>query len=217
MELVYPSSDSVESEVVSEMLRGLLRVTSASAAVELLHATLRQLGGTVVPVELASGDALPLDVSLGEGPPRLIEVERLSVARVQLERLAPSLVEDARQAVNLLRRRERLQEETMLDSLTSLGNRRILERVLARSTTGSVVMIDLDHFKQVNDQHGHAAGDDILRAFGQTIRTQVRASDITCRIGGEEFVIVLANLDPPRPSHSSSASAPHGRPRLPCR
>ena len=98
--------ERMEAEAVASLLRGLLRVTSAPAAVDLLHDTIRRLGGEVVPVAEARADALPVDVSLGEGPPMLVEAELLSVARMQLERLLPRLVEDARHGVALLRRTE---------------------------------------------------------------------------------------------------------------
>jgi len=52
-------------------------------------------------------------------------------------------------------------------------------------------MLDLDHFKQLNDTHGHAAGDTLLRAFGALLRTTSRESDIGCRYGGDEFILVL--------------------------
>ena len=55
----------------------------------------------------------------------------------------------------------------------------------------SVISMDVDHFKQINDAHGHAAGDDVLRGVSETLRTCVRASDCVCRVGGEEFLIIL--------------------------
>ncbi len=99
-------TEAVESDVVANLLRGLLRVRAAPAAVDLLHRTIRDMGGFPVPADEASEQALPVDVSLGEGPKVLVEIERFSVARMQLERLLPRLVEDARQAVDLLRQRE---------------------------------------------------------------------------------------------------------------
>jgi diguanylate cyclase (GGDEF)-like protein/PAS domain S-box-containing protein len=182
-----------ESDVVADLLRGLLRVRSAPAAVDLLHRTIRSMGGTPVPATEADEQALPVDVSLGEGPPVLVEVEQFTIARMQLERLLPRLVEDARQAVDLLRQTERLVEETARDELTGLANRRVLDRVLPRTRSGSVVMIDLDHFKDVNDRHGHAAGDAVLVSFGKVLRAQARAQDTSCRIGGEEFALVLTD------------------------
>ncbi len=100
---------------------------------------------------------------------------------------------------------ERLQEQAVRDSLTGLFNRRylveMLERELARSTREktpvSLVMIDIDHFKQVNDSFGHKAGDLILQALGVLFTRYTRRSDIACRIGGEEFILVLpcSNLE----------------------
>ena len=184
-----------ESDVVADLLRSLLRVRSAPAAADLLQRTIRGLGGLPVPAAEASDQAIPVDVSLGEGPPVLVEVERFTVARMQLERLLPRLVEDARQAVDLLRQTERLVEETARDELTGLASRRVLDRVLPRAASGSVVMLDLDHFKEVNDRHGHAAGDAVLVSFAQVLTAQVRAPDTCCRIGREEFALVLTDAD----------------------
>lgn len=96
-----------------------------------------------------------------------------------------------------------LAEQARIDALTGLPNRRALDheltRELARSLrdeTGlALLMLDLDHFKAVNDTHGHRAGDDVLRAFAQVLRASVRASDLPCRYGGEEFVVVLPTAD----------------------
>ncbi len=189
------NAEGVEFDLVANFLRGLLRIRSAPAAAELLHSTIRGLGGLPIPAADAGEHTLPMDVSLGEGLPMLVEVERFTVARMQLERLLPRMVEDARQAVNMLRQAERLVEETGRDDLTGLANRRILDRVLPRATSGTVVMIDLDHFKDVNDEHGHAAGDAVLVAFGQVLTDQVRAQDTSCRLGGEEFALVLTDSD----------------------
>jgi diguanylate cyclase (GGDEF)-like protein/PAS domain S-box-containing protein len=190
-----PRNEEVESDLVANLLRGLLRVRSAPAAVHLLELTIRGMGGVVVPASAAGPEALPVDVSLGEGPPMLVEADRFTVARMQIERLLPRLVEDARQAVDLLRQTERLAEATARDELTGLANRRVFDRVLPRAVAGSVVMIDLDHFKAVNDEFGHAAGDAVLTAFAKVLTEQGRAQDTTCRIGGEEFALVLTDAD----------------------
>lgn len=99
--------------------------------------------------------------------------------------------------------RKRLERElhrlAIMDCLTELPNRRhFLERLEAeieRSTRYdrplSVAMIDLDHFKAINDTHGHAAGDEALRRFAATCRDALRASDVIGRLGGEEFAVVL--------------------------
>jgi two-component system phosphate regulon response regulator PhoB len=112
--------DGAEPEVVVALLRGLLRVRSAPAAVDLLQQTIRGMGGALVPASEASVEALPQDVSLGEGAPVLVEVEGSTDARAQLEQLLPRLVEDTRQIVDLLRSTERLAEDAAGDQRTGL-------------------------------------------------------------------------------------------------
>ncbi|MEO8693429.1 MAG: GGDEF domain-containing protein [Acidimicrobiales bacterium] len=176
----------------ASMLRGLLRIREASQAARLLQNTAVALGGSLVPAADAGPDALPLDLSLGEGEPVLVEADPMSVARLQLERFLPRLIEDAREAVDLLRRNERLEDASKTDRLTGLANRRVLDLVLPRTTEGAVILIDLDHFKQINDKAGHYAGDAVLADFGTMLRREVRDTDVCCRFGGEEFVIIAA-------------------------
>ena len=92
-----------------------------------------------------------------------------------------------------------LREQAIRDPLTGLFNRRYLDetfdRELARAERDgfpvSVVMLDIDHFKQLNDTFGHAAGDRVLRALADLLQAQTRHGDIACRLGGEEFVVVM--------------------------
>jgi diguanylate cyclase (GGDEF)-like protein len=101
--------------------------------------------------------------------------------------------------VELLEAREALREQAMRDALTGLWNRRAIleafERELARSRREGfplgVVMVDLDHFKSINDTCGHLAGDEVLQAAAHRIRAAVRSYDSVGRCGGEEFLIVL--------------------------
>ena len=89
------------------------------------------------------------------------------------------------------------------DSLTGLFNRRkgreILEREIARAARYnrplSIIMLDLDHFKEINDRHGHLAGDRVLRSVAQTVQEQMRNLDILIRWGGEEFIVVSVETD----------------------
>lgn len=89
------------------------------------------------------------------------------------------------------------------DPLTGALNRRTLERSYSRlafeaelaGAAVGVLTIDLDHFKDVNDSYGHAAGDDVLRGVAETLLTTVRPSDVVARIGGDEFVVLLASVD----------------------
>jgi hemerythrin len=89
------------------------------------------------------------------------------------------------------------------DVLTALPNRRYAMRSLARAWDKAVqidaplscIMIDADGFKQVNDTHGHDAGDDVLRALSRQLREAVRTDDIVCRLGGDEFLIICEDTD----------------------
>ena len=90
-----------------------------------------------------------------------------------------------------------------IDALTGLPNRRYLEELLAtvgpRRRSGDrlgALMIDLDHFKNLNDRHGHAYGDRVLRAVGERISAAIRADDTPARYGGEEFAVLLRRADP---------------------
>jgi diguanylate cyclase (GGDEF)-like protein len=100
--------------------------------------------------------------------------------------------------------RQRLLEQSVRDSLTGLFNRRYLyETIDSRIRTAAaaglevgVLMIDLDHFKNVNDRFGHAAGDTLLRAVADLLSTNVRDDDLVCRLGGEEFLLVVPGPGP---------------------
>ena len=94
-----------------------------------------------------------------------------------------------------------LESEAMTDQLTSLPNRRALvahlERMERDGTTGiSLALLDIDHFKRVNDQHGHDVGDAVLRQFALIAKTMLREGDFLARVGGEEFVVVLPRTRP---------------------
>jgi diguanylate cyclase (GGDEF)-like protein len=104
------------------------------------------------------------------------------------------------------RYQKRLEEMATTDILTGLDNRRAfdlhlsqgLEEARRNKQPLSALMIDVDHFKQLNDSHGHLAGDEVLRGIAALLRTGVRQCDIACRWGGEEFVILLKNEDEDR-------------------
>lgn len=96
-----------------------------------------------------------------------------------------------------------LRQETTLDGLTGVGNRRFFEDSLAKEFESaakhswplSLIFVDLDFFKEINDSHGHPAGDAILREIAKMITSALRADDIVARYGGDEFVILLPGSD----------------------
>jgi diguanylate cyclase (GGDEF)-like protein len=106
-------------------------------------------------------------------------------------------------ALDNLRLREALRSLAMTDPLTTLPNRRQLDEVVAREltiaeregTSISCAMIDIDHFKRFNDEHGHDAGDVVLRAVGQTLKEAVRDTNLVFRYGGEEFLLLMPGME----------------------
>lgn len=107
--------------------------------------------------------------------------------------------------VELLRKEQQaLELQVMRDPLTGLYNKRHFDRVLetemerARRTQQplSIILLDLDHFKSVNDCFGHLVGDHVLHAAAQVLKAELRMTDVPCRYGGEEFVIILPSTPP---------------------
>ncbi len=104
-----------------------------------------------------------------------------------------------------------LEQRAHLDGLTELGNRFALQDTLPREFTAtiekgaplSLLIADLDHFKKVNDQYGHAAGDEVLRRMAMILRETVRPTDFLARYGGEEFVVLCPDCD----RHTASKTA----------
>ena len=192
-------AEGVVPQAVHKAARSLLWVRTPADAAQVVRALVLDLGGTIVPADVTDANVLLANLSFGEAVPMLASAQPGSRARLLLDRYLPNFLLDARQALELSERVERLAEAASADALTGLPNRRMLERSLGRLTASDVViMIDLDHFKTINDELGHAVGDEVLRAFGAALLSTVRGRDTVGRYGGEEFVVVLpssANAD----------------------
>jgi diguanylate cyclase (GGDEF)-like protein/PAS domain S-box-containing protein len=115
------------------------------------------------------------------------------------QRLVETLGEQVALALANIRLRATLREQSSRDALTGLFNRRYMEETLDRELRRAaregyslgLLLADLDHFKELNDAFGHAAGDETLRRIGSYLGGAVRGEDIACRFGGEEFVVIL--------------------------
>ncbi len=111
--------------------------------------------------------------------------------------------EQTAMALANLELREKLRLQALRDPLTGLLNRRFVEEWINREVARTdysgrsfgVIMADIDHFKQINDVHGHDAGDQLLKAVADAIRSALRTGDLPCRYGGEEFLLMLADID----------------------
>jgi diguanylate cyclase (GGDEF)-like protein len=119
--------------------------------------------------------------------------------QVAMKRLHRQLVMQVETSARLETRAEMLQKLAMLDPLTGLHNRRAAEDRLASEVSRSnryghpftLILLDLNDFKQINDRYGHAAGDQVLRAFAEQLIGASRATDFAVRLGGDEFLMIL--------------------------
>ena len=126
-------------------------------------------------------------------------VSRKNAHQLSLKQLALTVGETIKLSLSNLKLRDELRRQAILDPLTGLFNRRYLDETLPRelhrarrlSAPLSVVMLDVDGFKQFNDSFGHGPGDSLLREFGRIMCEHLRKSDISCRYGGDEFVLIL--------------------------
>jgi len=118
-----------------------------------------------------------------------------SETRYQLQ----SLAEQTGARLGNLRAFDRIQRQAAVDSLTGLPNRRSFEdavhKLSVKGTAYGVLLADLDRFKAVNDTYGHAAGDRALQLFSDVLRSALREEDVPCRFGGEEFAVVIPDVD----------------------
>lgn len=112
------------------------------------------------------------------------------------------VTERVRAQRKVLELKDALRDQAVHDQLTGLYNRRYLEETLRRELVRArrkggiltAIISDLDHFKCVNDLHGHLAGDKVLRVYGEILKSHARASDVYCRYGGEEFLLLMPDM-----------------------
>jgi diguanylate cyclase (GGDEF)-like protein len=132
---------------------------------------------------------------------RAVDVQRAVEAdRQRLAELNAALEQKIAEIESL---QAQLREQALRDPLTGLHNRRylfevgpgLLEMARRRRTRVAVVLLDLDHFKLLNDTYGHQAGDTVLQRFGGLLAQALRKSDVVCRHGGEEFVALMPEID----------------------
>ena len=133
----------------------------------------------------------------GRGGLDAAKVQEASLFRVE------QYIKESLPVIETKRLMSTLREASLRDPLTGLHNRKYLQECAEKIVAGSLrrgkkvglVMCDLDHFKQVNDVHGHAAGDLVLKESSSLIKRSVRESDIVIRFGGEEFLVVLVDIN----------------------
>ena len=147
------------------------------------------------------------DINIGETVPYEQVLQRANEALVQM------VLQTQQQTVTLKEQNETLRHQATTDKLTGLSNRAdfenrsaaLWEAAQASGKPLSLVMIDLDKFKSINDTYGHPAGDDVLRAVGKVLKLTARPMDLLARLGGEEMVLVLP--DTPRASATAVAES----------
>ena len=184
-----PASDSLASTQLEQLVHLQLRWTSALAGdVHQCHNQLAEIGRDVLE-------------SCGERPPAPEEFVQLMSQMIQAngqmrQRLTIAEEALAQQAGRIARSLN----EARTDALTNLPNRRLFDEDLARRKSAldryhngfSLLLIDLDRFKVLNDTHGHLAGDEVLKCVSRAIGQTLRESDLLARYGGEEFAVLLA-------------------------
>lgn len=160
-----------------------------------------------VPLEVSSGDRLGSLCAISHGMDAYSESDHQLL--LVLARLLAYELEREQTARDLRLLTDQLREQATTDAHTGLLNRRVFEESLEREwgltnrdgIPSHVVIADLDQFKELNDTHGHAAGDEALRLFAETLRSSARETDIVGRLGGDEFGIVLVRaLDAAAPA-----------------
>lgn len=150
--------------------------------------------------------AICCPITDGLSPVAVITIDVTNLAIGLPERAVYSLIDDIGNSFSAslanLRLRRELQEQAYLDPLTQVGNRRVADDSIATAIARfrsvgeefGIVMVDIDHFKVVNDRFGHEAGDRVLIDFAGHLRSHIREKDSVARLGGEEFLLILQDV-----------------------
>jgi diguanylate cyclase len=193
---VEPPSPSPSPTTINEAAR------AAMAAQQLRELAANVATDVGAHNSLVEGIASQLE-ALGQGEAGNSAVVMEAVARIiDANRKLATRLDDAEHKIQTQAEEIRVQQtEARTDALTRLANRRAfdarleecIEAAAAGARSPSLLMFDVDHFKRFNDAHGHQAGDEVLRAVGQTLKGCTAPSDLACRYGGEEFAVILAD------------------------
>jgi diguanylate cyclase (GGDEF)-like protein len=158
-------------------------------------------GSTLCVPMTAQGATLGLLFLQVDRQPALVDSWEQPTASVSesKQRLAVTAAKQISLSIANLQLRDRLRRQALRDPLTGMYNRRYLDDTLERellrakrkNTTISIIMVDIDWFKSINDSFGHEAGDTVLTVVAKSLKNGVRGEDVVCRYGGEEFILVL--------------------------
>lgn len=161
--------------------------------------TIERLGDSICFPMAAQGETLGMLHLMG----RSLQHPGRKLLTPGKQRLGVTMAEQTALSLANLRMRDSLSQQAVRDPLTGLYNRRVVDdwaeremiRAESRNSSVGLMMLDVDHFKRFNDVHGHDAGDAILAAISATVRDQIRSDDIACRYGGEELLVLAADMD----------------------
>jgi diguanylate cyclase (GGDEF)-like protein len=195
--LVGPMRGAVFPILMITVMYGMFQLRAAQALSVSLYALLLFGATMAVMIRLQPHIYVPT-VEIGHYMMLVAMLPAVSLLVGRLSRIRLRLATQKRELAQAL---DKLQAMAMRDDLTGLFNRRQMQtlleqevqRCLRSGSTFCLALLDIDHFKRINDQHGHGVGDEVLRAFAQAGLSVLRASDLMARWGGEEFVVMLPN------------------------